>query len=130
MVRSVTSFGRSGLSDWLIQRISAVIMTAYFAWLLAVFICQPNMDYQQWTEMFSTTCIRIFSTLALLSVVAHAWIGGWSVLTDYVTARFFKLELGIEIGEKAGVLRILMETVLVLLMFVYTLWGLVIIWGV
>ena len=29
MVKSVTSFGRSGLSDWLLQRVSGVILLAY-----------------------------------------------------------------------------------------------------
>ena len=30
MVTAVTSFGRSGVSDWLMQRVSAVILLAYF----------------------------------------------------------------------------------------------------
>ncbi|MGB0744865.1 MAG: succinate dehydrogenase, hydrophobic membrane anchor protein, partial [Opitutales bacterium] len=30
MVTAVTSFARSGLADWLVQRISAVILAAYF----------------------------------------------------------------------------------------------------
>ena len=29
MVTTVTSFGRSGLSDWLVQRVSAIILGAY-----------------------------------------------------------------------------------------------------
>ena len=29
MVKAVTSFGRSGLSDWLVQRVSGVILLAF-----------------------------------------------------------------------------------------------------
>ncbi|MCB1615417.1 MAG: succinate dehydrogenase, hydrophobic membrane anchor protein, partial [Pseudomonadales bacterium] len=98
MVTAVTSFGRSGLSDWLIQRLSAVVMTAYFIFIIWVFCSNPDMTYPQWSELFSQTCVRIFSTFALLSVIAHAWIGAWSVLTDYVTTRL--------LGAKATKLRL------------------------
>ncbi len=128
-VRTVTSLGRSGVSDWLVQRVSAVILLAYVIFLVSVFVCNPDMDYLQWKSLCKRTSVEVFTTMALLAAVAHAWIGGWSVLTDYVTARFFKLELGIEIGEKANVLRLVLATAMVLLMFVYTLWGLKIIWG-
>jgi succinate dehydrogenase / fumarate reductase membrane anchor subunit len=37
MVTSVTSFGRSGLYDWLIQRVGGVIMAAYVVFI-AVYI--------------------------------------------------------------------------------------------
>ena len=33
MVTAVTSFGRSGVSDWLVQRVSAVILLAYFLFI-------------------------------------------------------------------------------------------------
>jgi len=128
-VGMVTSLGRSGVSDWLIQRVSAVILLAYVLFLVSVFVCHPDMDFFQWKALCRRTSVEVFTTLALFAAVAHAWIGGWSVLTDYVTARFFKLELGIEIGEKATVLRLVLATGMVLLMFVYTLWGLKIIWG-
>jgi succinate dehydrogenase / fumarate reductase membrane anchor subunit len=106
-----------------------VILLAYVIFLVLVFACHPNLDYSQWKALCSRTSVEVFSTMALLAAVSHAWIGMWSVLTDYVTERFFKLELGIELGEKATVLRLVLATALVLLMCVYTLWGLKIIWG-
>ena len=33
MVTTVTSMGRSGLYDWLMQRVSAVILLAYFLFI-------------------------------------------------------------------------------------------------
>lgn len=127
MVRAVTSFGRSGLSDWLVQRVSAVILLAYIAFLLCA--ATSGMDYEHWKHLFSRTSVQVFSTMALFATVAHAWIGAWSVLTDYVTDRFFKLELGIDLCGKAVVLRLLMAIFTVLLMAAYTLWGIKILWG-
>lgn len=132
MVKAVTSFGRSGLSEWLVQRVSALILLAYVLVLLSVLLCRPEgqpLTAEQWKAVFSCTAMRVFSTLTLLAVVAHAWIGAWSVLTDYVTPRFFKLELGMDIGQKATVLRLALSVALVLLMAVYTLWGIQVFWG-
>jgi succinate dehydrogenase / fumarate reductase membrane anchor subunit len=127
MVRTVTSFGRSGLSDWLVQRVSAVILLAYIAFLLCAVSAAP--DYAQWKHLFERTSVQVFSTISLFAVVAHCWIGIWSVLTDYVTDRFFKLELGIDLCGKAIVLRLALAVFSVLLMAVYTLWGIKILWG-
>lgn len=126
-VKTVTSLGRSGLSDWLVQRVSAVILLAYVIFLLCAVACGP--DYAQWKQLFSRTSVQVFSTIALLATVAHAWIGAWSVLTDYVTDRFFKLELGIDLGGKAIVLRLALSVFVVLLMAAFTIWGAKILWG-
>lgn len=127
MVRTVTSFGRSGLSDWLVQRVSAVILLAFIVFLLAAVAC--GTDYVAWKHLFSRTSVQVFSTIALFATVAHAWIGAWSVLTDYVTDRFFKLEFGIDLCGKAVLLRLALSVFTILLMAAYTLWGVKILWG-
>ena len=119
MVTSVTSLGRSGLSDWLMQRVSAVILLAYFGYLSAVLI--GGVDYQGWKELFAQTWMRIFSLLALLSIVVHAWVGLWCVLTDYITERLM--------GGKATALRLTAQAVCGLMMFVYLVWGIQILWS-
>ena len=77
MVTAVTSFGRSGLSDWLLQRISAVILLSYFICIGGTLL--GGVDYESWKAMFELTSMRIFSLLAVLSLAAHAWIGLWAV---------------------------------------------------
>lgn len=128
MVRAVTSFSRSGVSDWLVQRVSALILLAYIIFLLSAVVC--GADYEQWKHLFSRTSVQVFSTIALFATVAHAWIGAWSVLTDYVTDRFFKLEFGIDLSGKAVVLRLVLVVFTILLMVAYTLWGIKILWGI
>ncbi len=121
MVRAVTSFGRSGLSDWLLQRVSGVIIAAYFVFIVG-YLATHNVDYPTWLALHQITCMKIFNTVTLLSVVAHAWIGIWAVLTDYITVRL--------LGPKATVLRLVLEIAAIGLLVVYTLWGLDIVWGV
>jgi succinate dehydrogenase / fumarate reductase membrane anchor subunit len=41
MVTSATNFSRTGLSDWLVQRVSAVVLLAYSLFVFGVFHTQP-----------------------------------------------------------------------------------------
>lgn len=122
MVRIATSAGNSGISDWLIQRVSGVVMTAYFLFLAVWLAGHKGLDFATWHALHQLTCMKIFNTLTLLSIVAHAWVGIWVVLTDYVTVRL--------LGPKATALRLVLEIGAIGLLVVYALWGLAIIWGV
>ena len=114
MVTTVTSYGRSGLSDWLVQRVSAVILAAYSIFMVAYLLLNPQIDFSQWQALFNCTSMRIFSLMALLSLGAHCWIGLWSVSTDYL---------------KPFLLRFVFQMVVGLLMFIYTIWGVQLLWG-
>ncbi|WP_299978057.1 succinate dehydrogenase, hydrophobic membrane anchor protein [uncultured Pseudoteredinibacter sp.] len=122
MVTAVTSFGRSGLYDWMIQRVSAVVMAAYTIFLAAFIVLTPELSYEVWKGLYSTLWMRVFSLITLLSIAAHAWIGLWAVLTDYLTNRLM--------GNKATILRVLMQMVLGLITVTYVVWGIEILWGV
>jgi succinate dehydrogenase / fumarate reductase membrane anchor subunit len=121
MVTAVTSFGRSGLYDWLIQRVSAVVMAAYLIFIVAYILVNPELDYAQWQGLFGQLWMRVFSLLTLISIVVHAWIGLWSVLTDYLTDRLM--------GSKAVILRLLAQVILAVVAVTYTVWGIEILWG-
>ena len=122
MVTTVTSLGRSGTSDWLIQRVSGIVIAAYLFFIVGWLMCHKGLDFTTWQSLHHMTCMKIFNTMALLSVVAHAWIGAWVVLTDYITVRL--------LGAKANVIRLLLEVGVIGLLVIYTLWGLAIVWGV
>ena len=111
--------GRSGLHDWLMQRVSAVILLAYFLYVGWVLVC--GVDYDAWQELFAQTWMRVFTMLALVSLGIHAWVGLWAVFTDYLTERM--------LGAVGNVLRLLAQVVCGLTMFTYVVWGIQILWG-
>ena len=119
MVTSVTSLGRSGLYDWLMQRVTAVILLAYFVYVGCVLL--GGVDYTAWKELHSQTWMRVFSLLALFSLGIHAWVGLWAVFTDYLTERLM--------GTTGNVLRFVAQVVCALTMFTYIVWGIQILWG-
>ncbi len=119
MVTSITNMGRSGLYDWLMQRISAVVLLAYFLYIACVSL--SGIDYYGWRALFDQTWMRIFSFMALCSLGVHAWVGLWTVFTDYLTERM--------LGPKGNVLRLIAQVVCGVVMFCYLVWGIQILWG-
>jgi len=91
MVTNVTSLGRSGLSDWLIQRVSAVIIAAYFLVIMGFLLSHNGLDYLTWKCFISSTPMKIFSLLMLLALVGHAWVGLWTISTDYIKPMVLRL---------------------------------------
>ncbi|WP_395947007.1 succinate dehydrogenase, hydrophobic membrane anchor protein [Caedibacter taeniospiralis] len=82
---NVTSCTRSGLKDWFLQRISAIIIMLYAIFAVIVILClSGDGSYHMWLGIFQNTGVKIFTLLAFLSLMAHAWIGMWTIFTDYV----------------------------------------------
>jgi succinate dehydrogenase / fumarate reductase, membrane anchor subunit len=121
MVTAVTSLGRSGLSDWVIQRVTAVVLLAYTLFISGVLLFGPELNYAEWKALFDMTWVRVFSLAALISTAMHAWIGLWSVSTDYLTERLM--------GPKGNVLRLLFQAFVAIALFTYVVWGIQILWG-
>lgn len=84
MVRSVSSVGRNGVHDFVLIRASAIIMTLYTIYIVGYIATAGDVSYSSWTEFFGGLFTKIFTMLALTSVLVHAWIGLWQVLTDYI----------------------------------------------
>ena len=114
MMDYVTSFSRSGIRDWLFQRLSAVVLGVYGVVLLLFFLTHPQLQYDQWHGLFASTFMRIFSFLALLSIVVHSWIGIWIVFTDYI---------------KMWCVRLILQILVILLLLSLLAWGIEILWG-
>jgi succinate dehydrogenase / fumarate reductase membrane anchor subunit len=121
MVTAVTSLGRNGLADWVMQRVTALVLLAYTLFIAGVIFCGPSLDYAEWKALFSLTWVRVFSLAALLSIAIHAWIGLWSVSTDYLTERLM--------GPKGNVLRLFFQAFIAIALFTYVVWGIQVLWG-
>lgn len=115
MVNGVMSLTNNGLRDWLVQRVSAVIIGFYAIFLLLFFFFHPQLSYEQWIELFSNAWMRIISAIVLVSVFLHAWIGVWRVTGDYITNTC---------------IRISSQLLIILMLFGFFVWGIEILWSI
>ena len=114
MVTNITNLGRSGLSDWLLQRASAIVLALYSLFLVGYLLFSPGLDYAAWSGLFAQAWMRIFSLLAFVSLAAHAWVGLWTVTTDYL---------------KPTGIRVAAQSIIILAIFVFLVWGIQVLWG-
>ena len=114
MVNRVVTGAHYGLRDWLIQRITAVVMAAYCVGLAGYLLLEPHLDYDYWTALYSSEAVRTFTLLFLMSLFFHAWIGIRDIVMDYV--------------KPAGV-RLVIHVLVILALLLYTIWSVQILWG-
>jgi succinate dehydrogenase / fumarate reductase, membrane anchor subunit len=122
MVTSVTSLGRSGLYDWLVQRVSAVVLLCWVVFVAGFIATHSPMTFAQWHGLFTQTWMRIFTLMALLALCAHAWIGMWTIATDYFTPRL--------LGNKATAVRLVFQLGCLAVLAIYLLWCVHILWSI
>jgi succinate dehydrogenase / fumarate reductase membrane anchor subunit len=122
MVTNVTNFSRSGLYDWMAQRVSAVVLGCFFLFMLTFLVTHPGLTFSDWRGLFSQSWMRIFTLLAILATSVHAWVGMWTITTDYLTP--------MALGKWATGVRFLVQAFCGMLMFVLFVWGVRILWGI
>ncbi|MCH1555823.1 MAG: succinate dehydrogenase, hydrophobic membrane anchor protein [Pseudomonadales bacterium] len=121
MVTQVTGLSKNGVSDWYIQRASSVVMGVYLVLLLGLILLAEELTFAVWSDLFSQTWMQVATLLALIATCAHAWIGMWTIGTDYLQSR--------TMGPKGDRLRSVYQSVCVLALLAYVLWGVKILWG-
>ncbi len=85
-----------GLRDWLVQRATAIVLTAYVV-LLALRVASAwPIDYDAWAGIFAPLGMKIPTLIAFVALAWHAWIGMRDIWMDYVrpTAIRMLLQLG------------------------------------
>lgn len=115
MVKSVLSVSHQGLRDWVIQRTSAIIMAVYSIILIFYVLFHPGLSFAQWHQLFASQWMKVFTILFILSLLFHAWIGLWTIFTDYV---------------KPFVLRSILNFFVLLMLIACFFWGVLILWSV
>ena len=121
LVTNVASFGRSGLADFVLQRVSAVVVGLYALCLAGFFVTAYPVDHAALMGFFESLPMRVFTTLAVVSLAAHAWIGMWTIGTDYIRRHYF--------GAGHTVYLAVYLVACIGLIFVYVLWPLSVVWG-
>ncbi len=110
MIKSATGLTGSGSRDWIVQRISAVILAVYSLVLVAWFLTH-NPTFELWQGFMLSLPMRLFSLLAVIALVGHIWVGMWTVFTDYI---------------KSSGLRLVLQSAMIIAVIVYLFWGVMI----
>ncbi len=115
MVSNASALGRNGVHDYILVRATAIVIALYILYLVGFWATSGEITWQVWTGFFASSFTKVFTLLALFSILIHAWIGMWQVLTDYI---------------KPLALRLVLQLVIVVALLVYVIYGFVVVWGV
>ena len=115
MILYFFKWASSGIKDWLWQRISAIIFLLYFLTVIVFWFFNGYADFFEWRNFLLNLPMQIFATLAIFSFMIHAWIGLWTIYTDYIKNTIMKQSF-------------ILATIV--LIFLYALVSLYLIWGI
>ena len=103
-----------GWRDWLVQRVTAVIMALYTLSMLGVMLYNGGIDYALWQALFVNGAFRIATLLFGLALLWHAWIGMRDIWMDYI---------------KPTAVRLALEVLTVVVLVAYAAWLAQILWS-
>ena len=93
MVNRVVVGAHYGLMDWLVQRVSAVVMAVYVLLLAAFLIGGGPITYLSWKGLFAQGWMRFATLLFVVSLLVHAWVGMRDIWMDYIKNTGLRLTL-------------------------------------
>lgn len=111
----------SGVRDWMVQRISAVVLALYSLVMLGFFLFGGDVTYESWYCFMMSLPMRLLSLVTILALAGHAWVGMWTIFTDYVTTN--------KLGPAASGIRFVLQAAMIIATLVFMFWGLMIFWG-
>jgi len=114
MVNRVIVGAHYGLRGWIVQRVSAVLITLYVLLWLGILVVARPADFTQWRALFSGQAMKIVTWLFLVSLLLHSWVGMRDILMDYA---------------KPTSVRFALEVLVVVLLVAWGGWAMQILWS-
>jgi succinate dehydrogenase / fumarate reductase, membrane anchor subunit len=90
--RKVTGAGY-GMRDWLMQRITAVIMVVFTVVLVVASFVGNATGYFWWAGLMSNPIIQALTMVTFIALAWHAWVGMRDIWMDYVKPAGLRLTL-------------------------------------
>lgn len=115
MVNRIVTGAHYGVRDWLMQRITALVMALYLLVVAGFLLTHQPLTYADWHDFFACQTVRLATILFLLSLFLHTWVGVRDILMDYL---------------KPVSLRLTMEVLTILALLAYAAWSIQILWGI
>ena len=80
-----------GLKDFLVQRITAVVLVIYTIILLVAFLTANNFTYEGWAGLFAQQWFKIATFVMFIALLYHAWVGMRDIWMDYAKPASLRL---------------------------------------
>ena len=112
---------------WYTQRYTSLIVLSYLIYILSFIFTNQDINFFSWSDFFLSFQVRFLSSIVFLVIVLHAFIGLWTVGTDYLTKRTLGF-LNVSLSKRADTLRYIYYLIFGLLGIVYLTAILYIIW--
>jgi len=103
-----------GVRDWLLQRLTAVVMAGYTIFVILAMLLHRPLNYPAWKSVFSEMWFQVGSMLYVASLLYHAWVGMRDIIMDYV---------------KPTSIRLTAEFAVAFVLLFYLVWTAGILWG-
>lgn len=92
--KRIVAGSKDGLTDWLLQRITAVVMAVFTLAALFTVLLSATAE-GGWQGLFSGNWGRVFAMVAWLSLSYHAWVGVRDIWMDYIKPLSVRLILNV-----------------------------------
>lgn len=114
MPKRVVVGAHYGWRDWLVQRVSAVVMAVYTALILFLVVWTGGLEYAAWKAIFASELFRLATFVFMLALLWHAWVGVRNIAMDYL---------------KPTSVRLTFQVVVIVLLIAYAGWTIQVLWS-
>ncbi|MCZ2102993.1 MAG: succinate dehydrogenase, hydrophobic membrane anchor protein [Comamonadaceae bacterium] len=74
-----------GLRDWLVQRLTAIVMALFtLALLIQLIASKGPIGYDTWAGIFASQWMKSITFATIVALIWHAWVGVQSIWMDYI----------------------------------------------
>ena len=112
-----------GSTIWYLQGWSSIFILLYVIYLFLSIMSLSPVLYVDWMLFVSSFIFKATTSLVFLSILTHAFLGLWTIGTDYLTPRtlgFLNLTLS-KIADSSRLLYNIFFTVLGIFMYLFLL---------
>ena len=103
---------------WYTQRYTSLLTLSYLIYIFSFIFNNQDINFFSWSDFFLSFQVRFLSSIVFLVIVLHAFIGLWTVGTDYLTKRTLGF-LNVSLSRRADTLRYIYYLIFGLLGIVY-----------
>jgi succinate dehydrogenase hydrophobic membrane anchor protein len=109
-----------GSTIWYLQRCSSIFIFIYIIYVVVFIISSLPIAFNEWFLFKSSLLFKLSTTTAFLSILVHAYIGLWTIGTDYLTPRTLGF-LNFTLSKIADTSRLLYNILFTALILLFTL---------